>query len=209
MKLGIGRDKFFEILKKNGMLVKRKKKYVVTTHSFHRFYKYKNTFKGKLLTGPNQAWVSDLTYLKTKQGHMYLFLITDAYSRKIVGWHLSENMGIESAVKALKMALGQIKDTKGVIHHSDRGIQYCSREYTELLINHNMQISMTEENHCYENAMAERVNGILKDEFFLDEEFANRNILKKALKEAIYIYNHERPHWSLQLSTPVAVHRAA
>lgn len=209
LKIGIGRDKFFEILRKNKMLVKRKKKYVYTTNSFHRFHKYKNKFKGKLLTGPNQAWVSDLTYLKTKEGFMYLFLITDAYSRKIIGWSLSDNMGIESALKALKMALRQCKHTKGVIHHSDRGIQYCSREYTELLLKHHMDISMTEENHCYENAIAERVNGILKDEFYLDEEFTSKKALMKAAKEAINIYNCDRPHWSLSLSTPQHVHEAA
>lgn len=209
MKIGMGRDKFFDLLRRKDMLVKRKKKYVVTTNSFHRFHKYKNKLKHKVLKGPNQAWVSDLTYLKVNRDYMYLFLITDAYSRKIVGWNLSKNMGVENASKALTMAMGELNNTEGVIHHSDRGIQYCSNDYTALLQRHKMEISMTEENHCYENAIAERVNGILKDEFFLDEEFANPAILKKALKQSIYIYNNERLHWSLNLLTPQEVHQAA
>lgn len=205
----IGRDKFFDILRKRGLLVKRRKKYVTTTDSYHRFHKYKNKLKGKLLTGPNQAYVSDITYLRTGEGFVYLFLQTDAYSRMITGWDLSDSLAIEGAIRALKMTTKQSGNTKGSIHHSDRGIQYCSKEYVRLLKKQKMEISMTEENHCYENAMAERVNGILKDEFLLDEKFANKEIAFKAVKEAIKSYNTLRPHWSLNLYTPQQIHQAA
>lgn len=204
-----GRDKFFDILRKRCLLVKRRKKYVNTTNSWHRFHKHKNKLKDKLLTGPNQAYVSDITYLRTNQGFVYLFLQTDAYSRKITGWSLSENLSIEGAIDALQMTLRQCITPQGVIHHSDRGIQYCSTEYVKILKAHQMQISMTEQNHCYENAIAERVNGILKDEFLLDATFANKAIALKAVRQAIECYNIRRPHWSLNLCTPQQIHAAA
>lgn len=206
----IGRDKFFDILRKRGLLVKRRRKYVTTTDSYHRFHKYKNKLKGKLLTGPNQAYASDITYLRSGEGFVYLFLQTDVYSRMITGWDLSDSLSIEGAIRALKMTIKQCGNTQGgAIHHSDRGIQYCSKEYVRLLKKQKMEISMTEENHCYENAMAERVNGILKDEFLLDEKFANKEMAFKAVKEAIKSYNTRRPHWSLNLYTPKQIHQAA
>lgn len=205
----IGRDKLFCILRKHGMLVKRKRKYARTTDSYHHFRKYKNVLKTKLLTSPNQAYVSDITYLRTMKGFVYLFLQTDAYSRKITGWHLSESLGIEGAISALKMTLAQCPNRKGVIHHSDRGIQYCCKTYTQLLSKHKMTISMTEENHCYENSMAERVNGILKTEFLLDETFRDKAMALEAVKQAIDSYNTRRPHWALNLQTPQQVHKAA
>jgi len=205
----IGRDRFFDILRKGGLLVKRRKKYVITTDSYHRFRKYKNKLKEKLLTGPNQAYINDITYLRTQEGFIYLFLQTDAYSRMITGWDLSDSLAIEGAIKALQMTVKQCPQTQGVIHHSDRGIQYCSSEYVKILKHHKMEISMTEENHCYENAIAERVNGILKEEFLLDEVFANKALALKAVKEAIDSYNNYRPHWSLNLSTPEQIHKAA
>lgn len=206
---GIGRDKFFDILRNQELLVKRKKKYVHTTDSFHRFRVYKNKLRGSNLTGPNQAYASDITYLRTKKGFVYLFLITDAWSRMIVGWDLSESLSIEGGINALKMAVNQCPQTCGVIHHSDRGIQYCSHDYVALLKKNKMIISMTEENHCYENAMAERVNGILKDEFLLDETFADTGMALKAVKQAVESYNNRRPHWSLKLQTPRQVHGIA
>ncbi len=206
---GLGRDKFFDILRNKKLLVKRRKKYVYTTDSFHRFRVYKNALKNKLLTTPHQALVSDITYLRVSGGFVYLFLITDAYSRKITGWSLSESLSIEGAVEALKMAIKQCPKIDDVIHHSDRGIQYCSNAYVALLKKHKMIISMTEENHCYENAMAERVNGILKDEFMLDAAFAGQSIALKTVKEAIETYNTRRPHWSLKLYTPEQIHKAA
>jgi len=206
---GIGRDKFFDILRKRKLLVHRKKKYVKTTDSYHRFHKYKNKLKGKLLKGPNQAYVSDITYLRTRERFVYLFLQTDAYSRMITGWSVSDSLSIEGAVKALKMTMRQCPQTAGVIHHSDRGIQYCCKEYVKLLKGKNMEISMTEENHCYENAVAERVNGILKEEFLLGEEFADKQSVNRAVREAIKSYNERRPHWSLGLCTPLQIHTAA
>ena len=205
----IGRDKFFDILRKHGLLVKRRKKYVSTTDSCHRFHKYKNKLKGKVLTGPNQAYVSDITYLRTYEGFVYLFLQTDAWSRMITGWDLSDSLAIDGAIKALQMTMKQCIKPEGAIHHSDRGIQYCCKEYVEILKRHKMEISMTEENHCYENAIAERVNGILKEEFLLDEKFANKALALKAVKEAIESYNSRRPHWSLNLFTPQQIHQVA
>lgn len=205
----IGRDKFFDILRKHRLLVKKRKKYVTTTDSYHRFYKYKNKLKGRLLTGPNQAFINDITYLRTNEGFVYLFLQTDAYSRMITGWDLSSSLSIEGAIKALRMTIKQCKNIEGSVHHSDRGIQYCSNEYVKILQSHKMEISMTEENHCYENAMAERVNGILKDEFLLDEKFVNKEMALKAVKEAIKNYNTRRPHWSLNLFTPQQIHQVA
>lgn len=205
----VGRDKLFDILRSHGLLVKRKKKYAYTTDSFHRFRVYKNQVKGKVLTRAHQVCVSDITYLRTRSGFVYLFLITDAFSRKIIGWALSDSLSIESGLKALQMAIKQCPTSAGVIHHSDRGIQYCSHDYIALLKKNEMIISMTEENHCYENAVAERVNGILKQDFLLDETFDNITVANKAVKEAVEVYNHRRPHWSLNLCTPEQVHQAA
>lgn len=206
---GLGRDKFFDILRRRKLLVNRKKKYARTTDSYHYFRVYKNALKGKELTGPNQAWVSDITYLRKPKGFVYLFLTTDAYSRKIVGWSLSNSLSMEGAKAALKMALKQCPVTRDVIHHSDRGIQYCCKDYVKLLRKNKMIISMTEENHCYENAIAERVNGILKDEFLLDAVFTSDTVALKAVREAINTYNNLRPHWSLKLQTPQQMHMAA
>ena len=189
--------------------MKRRKKYVRTTDSYHRFRKYKNKLKEKFLTASNQAYASDITYLRTRTGFVYLFLQTDVYSRLITGWDLSESLSIEGAIKALKMTIKQCPKTEKVIHHSDRGIQYCSKEYVKILRRNKMEISMTEENHCYENGLAERVNGILKQEFLLDEEFENKTMALKAVRQAIASYNNRRPHWSLDLFTPQQIHQAA
>ena len=205
----MGRDKFIELLRKEGLLVKRKRKYVYTTDSYHHFRVYKNLLKHRQLEKAHQGWVSDITYIRTREEFMYLFLITDAFSRKIVGWHLSDSLKVEGALDALKMAIRQCPKTEGLIHHSDRGIQYCCKGYTELLKNKKIKISMTEENHCYENAVAERVNGILKQEYSLDDTFINDKVATKAVRESIASYNVERPHWSLGLATPQQMHLAA
>jgi putative transposase len=205
----MGRDKFFELLARNALLVKRKRKYAYTTDSYHHFRVYKNLLKHKEVKKAHQGWVSDITYIRTNKDFMYLFLITDFFSRKIVGWDLSESLAIPGAINALKMAIRQCPETKGVVHHSDRGIQYCSKGYVKLLKKAEIAISMTEENHCYENATAERVNGILKQEYGLDETFASGKLAVKAVKEAICSYNMERPHWSLNLKTPQQMHLAA
>ena len=203
----IGRDKFFDILRDNDLLVVPKRSYTRTTQSYHRFYKWTNQVRDMQVTRSNQVWVSDITYLRTLKGFVYLFLITDLYSRKIVGWSLSRSLAIEGAMEALRMALRSRKDKAlPLTHHSDRGIQYCSTDYVRMLQKANVQISMTEENHCYENSTAERVNGILKDEFYLDNTFHDYLQALKAVRSSVEIYNNKRPHWALNLLTPEQVH---
>lgn len=205
--LKIGRDTLFNILRKHNMLTLRKKYSSRTTNSLHRFYKYKNIIKDLEVKRPNQVWVSDITYIRTIKGFCYLALITDMHSRKIVGYDISNSLELKGCVRALKKALYKVKDVNGLIHHSDRGIQYCSNVYTQILKRNKMDISMTEENHCYENAMAERVNGILKDEFYLDQTFTDLHHAKRATKNAINLYNEIRLHLSLDYKTPNMVYK--
>jgi len=200
--LKIGRDKLFTILFAYGMLVKRKRSGIRTTNSYHHFHKYKNLIKNLKITKPNQVWVCDITYIRLVKGFCYLALVTDAYSRKIVGYDVSDTLELAGCLGAFKLAQKTARPAVGLIHHSDRGSQYCSREYVEELLKHGVLLSMTEENHCYENAMAERVNGILKDEFFLDQCFLNLDLAKKACDNAIKIYNTKRLHLSLGYKTP-------
>jgi len=203
----VGRDTLFNILRKHNMLIHRKKYSSKTTNSLHRFYKYKNSIKELEVTRPNHVWVSDITYIRTIKGFCYLVLITDMHSRKIVGYDISNSLELKGCVRALNKALYQAKDTTGLIHHSDRGIQYCSNVYTKILKRKNIEISMTEENHCYENAIAERVNGILKDEFYLDQTFDSLQHAKRATKNAINLYNQLRLHLSLDYKTPNMVYK--
>lgn len=205
--LKVGRDTLFDILRKHNMLITRKKPSYRTTNSFHRFYKHKNIIKDLLVNRPNQVWVSDITYIRTVKGFCYLALITDMYSRKIIGYDLSDSLELSGCVRALKKALYKTKRITGLIHHSDRGIQYCSNVYTQILIRKKINISMTEENHCYENALAERVNGILKDEFYLDQTFMNTTHAKRAAKNAIKLYNQVRLHLYLDFKTPNMVYQ--
>lgn len=205
---GIGRDKFFDLLRRHDLLIKRRRKYAVTTQSGHPYYTYSNQLEQTTITAPNQAWVSDITYLRTREGFVYLSLITDAYSRKIVGWQLDKSLGVENCIQALKKALNQCKDSRGVIHHSDRGIQYCCYAYTDILREKEINISMGAVGNCYDNAMAERVNGILKQEYLLDSEFINIQQAIAATSQAVYLYNYKRPHWSLNLKKPAEVHDA-
>jgi len=204
--LKIGRDQLFRILRENELLVRRKKYSSRTTNSYHRFYKYNNIIKDLDINRPNQVWASDITYIRTINGFCYLALITDMYSRKIVGYDISDSLELKGCVRALNKALYQAKNINGLIHHSDRGIQYCSNIYTQILKRKKINISMTEENHCYENALAERVNGILKDEFYLDQTFASMKQAKRATKNAIKLYNNKRLHLSLDFKTPNYVH---
>ena len=204
--LKVGRDTLFNLLRKHKMLTLRKKYRMRTTNSHHRFYKYSNIIKDIEINRPNQVWVSDITYIRTVKGFCYLALITDMHSRKIVGYDLSDSLELKGCVRALNKAIYQAKDIKQLIHHSDRGIQYCSNVYTQILKRKKIDISMTEENHCYENAMAERVNGILKDEFYLDQTFANVAHAKRATKNAIKLYNSKRLHLSLDYKTPNMVY---
>ena len=204
--LNVGRDTLFNVLRKHNMLTHRKKYSSRTTNSYHRFYKYNNIIKDIEVTRPNQVWVSDITYIRTVKGFCYLALITDMYSRKIVGYDISDSLELNGCVRALNKAIYQANNIKGLIHHSDRGIQYCSNVYTQILKRKKIAISMTEENHCYENAIAERVNGILKDEFYLDQTFDSLSHARKAAKNAINLYNEIRLHLSLDYKTPNMVY---
>jgi len=207
--LKVGRDTLFNVLRKYQMLTLRKKYSARTTNSYHRFYKYNNIIKDIELNRPNQVWASDITYIRTVKGFCYLALITDMYSRKIVGYDLSDSLELKGCVRALNKAVYQAKNINGLIHHSDRGIQYCSNIYTQILKRKKIDISMTEENHCYENALAERVNGILKDEFYMDQTFTNTAHAKRAVKSAIKLYNEIRLHLSLDFKTPNMVYNNA
>lgn len=198
----LGRDGLFRILREHQMLVGRKKTTFKTTNSYHHFHKYTNLIKDMEVTAPNQVWVSDITYIRTVKGFCYLALITDKYSRKIVGYDISDTLELSGCLRALQKALRQARSAVGLVHHSDRGIQYCSHQYVNELTKRKIRISMTEENHCYENAIAERVNGILKDEFYLDQCFFNTDHASKATESAISIYNNKRLHLSLGYKTP-------
>lgn len=205
----VGRDKFFDVLRRSDLLVKGRRRYARTTDSRHRFRVYKNLVQQFTPAHADQVWVSDITYVRlTNERFAYLFLITDAYSRKIVGWELSGSLGLEGALKALQMSLRQCRSSQSLIHHSDRGFQYCSRQYVSKLQAKGIQISMAAAGNCYENAMAERVNGILKMEYGLDETFGNIEQARRSAKESISSYNEERPHLSLKMRTPSAVHSA-
>lgn len=202
----IGRDKFFDLLRQRGLLVYRRRKYAVTTQSYHRFHVYQNKLLDFRACKPHQVWVCDITYMRIERGFVYLFLLTDGYSRKIVGWDLNNSLGMEGALKALGMAIRQCPVTKGLIHHSDRGFQYCCNSYVDRLKSNGISISMAEAGNCYENAMAERVNGILKQEYGLDEIYPDEKQARQATKQGITAYNELRPHWSLALQIPANVH---
>lgn len=198
----VGRDSLFDILREENMLVRRKKFSCKTTNSYHHFHKYGNLIKDMEITAPNQVWVADITYIRTIKGFCYLALITDLFSRKIVGYDISDSLELTGCLGAFKRAQKAARPAAGLIHHSDRGIQYCSNQYVNELKKHKVEISMTEENHCYENAVAERVNGILKDEFYLDQCFFSTEKAKVATKSAIKLYNNKRLHLSLGYKTP-------
>jgi len=170
---------------------------------------FRNSIKDQKLTGINQVWVSDITYIRTGQEFAYLSLITDMYSRKIVGYHLAQTLEAQDTLKALDQALLELPEEASPIHHSDRGSQYCSHEYVQRLQRRGLSISMTEENHCAENSLAERVNGILKQEYYLKHEFRTLEQARQGVDEAIYLYNNRRPHRSLKLRTPDQVHGTA
>ena len=205
----LGRDRFFDFLRERDLLIRRKRRKIQTTDSRHGEPVYPNRLKDYELTGAHQAWVSDLTYLQTVEGTLYLSLVTDAYSRKIVGWNLSPHLDTRGCIRALHQALRQLPEGAAPIHHSDRGCQYASRAYTQILQEHGCRISMTEQNHCYENAKAERVNGILKHEYELKQKWKTSSQLRHAVGQAIWLYNGRRPHMSLGYRTPDQVHSDA
>lgn len=204
--INMGRDKFFELLKRNKLLVRRTKRSVQTTNSKHHFYRYPNMAKDFTPLKAHELWVADITYIPLKERFAYLFLITDAYSRKIVGHYVSDDMKVSSAVVALKKALAQKPPETIVIHHSDRGIQYCSNEYVQLLKQNHAHISMTNNGDPLENAIAERVNGILKSEL-ISSFYDNIDMASIHIARCITIYNYKRRHSSLNWQIPDEVHR--
>ena len=205
--LQVGRDKLFAILRDRDLLVRPRKSYHKTTKSYHWMKKHQNLVAGLRLERPEQVWVSDITYIPTSKGHNYLSLVTDAYSKKIMGYHLAEDLRAEGPVEALRMAIGKKQYGYRLIHHSDRGLQYCSEEYQHLLTKAQIQPSMTEKYDPYQNAVAERVNGILKDEFDLERGFAHHLEAVKVIAESVGIYNRQRPHLSCHYLTPEQMHR--
>ena len=201
--LGVGRDKLFMILKANHMLIKPKRSYHITTNSHHRFRKHKNRTENLELTRPEQLWVADITYVGNRKNPIYLALVTDAYSKKIVGYDVSDSLQTKGSANALKNALKHREYKKEIlIHHSDRGLQYCSNDYQKIIFKNNLLCSMTESYDPYQNAVAERINGILKQEFLMNTSNVNLKAMKIIVKESIEIYNQRRPHWSCYMLTP-------
>lgn len=204
--ISIGRDSFFVLLKKYDLQVRTKKRYTVTTNSNHPYKKWDDLLKGLKVETPEQVWVSDITYLRTTGGFIYLFLITDAYSRKIVGYHLSQYLKAQGCLIALNKAILSRTTANVLIHHSDRGIQYCCEPYVSLLQQNNISISMTQSGSPYDNAIAERVNGILKTELGLNNIFNGYNDAVAIVHQAIDAYNRLRPHMSISNLTPDQAH---
>ena len=205
--LKFGRDKLFRLLKENDLLIKPRRRYIQTTNSKHWMRKYPNKAKELQLTAPEQLWVSDITYLKTEEGNCYLSMVTDAYSRKIMGYSIADNMEASTVAEALQMGIKNRLFNNELIHHSDRGLQYCSKEYVNLAESANIKMSMTEQSDPYENALAERMNRTIKEEFCLDHILKSKQQTYEAVKQAIWLYNNYRPHQSLSLKTPEQQHQ--
>lgn len=208
----LGRDGLFGLLREARLLVPTKRAYHKTTDSHHRFRKHPNLLKDGpqrvVATGPEEVWVADITYIPTREKFAYLSLVTDAYSRRIMGYHVHGSLQTEEVSRALKMAIKGRKTHARLVHHSDRGIQYCSSFYQRIHEKHEITCSMTDGYDCYQNALAERVNGILKDEFLLQTP-KNLKEATQMIKQSIHVYNHERPHLALEYKTPDAVHQAS
>lgn len=205
--LYLGRDSFFDFLRDKGLLIRKRRNRIRTTYSNHWLHKYPNLIKDFIPDKAHQLWVSDITYIETMEGFSYLSLVTDAYSRKIIGWELGETLEAKHTVKALQMALNQLpKGITNAIHHSDRGVQYCCDDYVKLLNKNHFQISMTENGDPRENAIAERVNGILKTEWLNQMKLASLEQATNELKQIIKTYNQHRPHGSLDMRTPEYAH---
>ncbi|MFI5140696.1 MAG: IS3 family transposase [Sphingobacteriales bacterium] len=202
----MGRDRFFRLLRKHNLLVKTKKRFMRTTMSNHHFKKWPDLTKDVQVRAAEQLWVCDITYLTTQNGFIYLSLITDAYSHKIVGYHLSQHLKAQGCLIALNKAITSLSANASVIHYSDRGIQYCCDAYVEILQNNNINISMTQSGSPYENAIAERTNGILKTELNLDKTFASYATAVAEVHQAIDVYNRIRPHMSCGNLTPEKAH---
>lgn len=206
--LTIGRDRFFEILRQEGLLVQRRRRYAITTNSRHDLPVYPNLLPECSVSGPNQVWVADQTYIRLPRGFCYLSLVTDLWSRKIVGFDLAPTLEASGPIAALRMALATVHDPSGLVHHSDRGCQYCSEDCVQVLKEHHCRISMSAPRRPDQNALAERVNGILKTEFYLDTSFRSIEEARRAITQAIYIYNNIRLHMSLGYIPPSLKHVA-
>ncbi len=207
----MGRDALFDLVSANHLQVRKRKRRIQTTQSFHWLRKYPNLIREFIPTAPNQLWVSDITYWKIeKNKHLYISFITDAYSHKIVGFHIAETLEAIESIRALKMALSSLNTKSNrftLIHHSDRGIQYCSKDYVKLLQDYQIQISMTQNGDPLENAIAERLNGIIKDEYLNDIKVKSLKEAKTLLRKAVELYNADRPHMSIGNLTPNHVHQ--
>lgn len=207
----MGRDALFNMLSANQLLIRKRKRRIQTTNSYHWLRKYPNLIREFVPTAPNQLWVSDITYWKiNSKEHLYISFITDAYSHKIVGYQVAETMEAIESIQALQMALSGLepKNLMNPIHHSDRGIQYCSHAYVKLLQDNKIQISMTENGDPLENAVAERVNGIIKEEYLETYEINNLKDAKGLLQAVVDLYNNERPHMSISNFTPNSIHHS-
>jgi putative transposase len=188
--------------------IKAKRSYHKTTDSHHRFHKHKNLIENITPSRPEQLWVSDITYIGSRNNHRYLALVTDAYSKKIVGYDLSTSLSARGAIRALKMGISQrVYRSEDLIHHSDRGLQYCCDDYQKMLLKKQVKCSMTETYDPYANAIAERVNGILKQEFLLEEYQVKLPVMKELIKDSVRKYNSLRPHWSCEMMTPIQMHK--
>lgn len=206
-RLKIGRDKLFDLLRRHGLLVPRKRRSIGTTHWWHTLRRYPNLVRDFTPSRPKELWVSDMTYIPVEDGFAYASIVTDAFSRKIVGFHLALTLEAAGPMKALRMALRGADLTEGLIHHSDQGVQYCSKEYVGTLKKHGCRISMTGGGNPYENALAERVNGTLKNEYLLAYGFNSLDDARAALRETVQLYNERRPHLSLAYEKPAEVHK--
>jgi len=204
--LQFGRDALFGLLRAHGLLVKSSKRGHRTTCANHRFYRYPNRITDLVVDRIHQVFVADITYLQTLEGFVYLALVTDLFSRKIVGFDVSDSLSVEGALRACKMAIKPVTKADALIHHSDRGVQYCCHAYTQFLDSRGVQVSMTQNGDVYQNAVAERVNGILKIEFLLNHTFSSIQQATANAKQSVAIYNNERPHLSLGYQTPQQVY---
>jgi putative transposase len=206
----LGRDRFFAVLRAQGLLLEPKPaEYPCTTNSHHCLPVFTNRIKGLAVSQPNEVWVGDLTYIRTGAGFLYLALLTDKASRKVVGYHCGDTLEAGSCLAALKQALAQMPVGATPIHHSDQGTQYCSHEYVKWVQAHGLSVSMTETEHCAENALAERMNGILKSEYGLGAAFKTKARAHLAVDQAVHLYNTRRPHTALGYRTPHAAHSLA
>jgi transposase InsO family protein len=203
----LGRDRFFEVLRERDLLVRpRRAERPRTTHSRHALPVFTNLIKDLQVSRPNEVWVGDLTYLRSEEGFMFLALVTDKSSRHIVGYHCGDSLESLGCQRALQMALEQLPEGVQPIHHTDRGSQYCCHEYVKLATSRGLSLSMTESDHCAENALAERMNGILKSEYLLDQCFQTKAQVRQAVDQAIWLYGARRPHAALGYRFPAQVH---